>query len=128
MWVPLVENNEHEGPGADYFVKKYLNALLAQSGDIDTVLLGCTHYPLLVGKIRQYLPVGVEVISQGEIVADKLEDYLFRHPEMERQCKRGGQTIYLTTGSAADFDTMAAIFMGEPVHSRHVKLQLPGAH
>lgn len=128
MWVPLVENNEHEGPGADYFVKKYLDQLLAQSGDIDTVLLGCTHYPLLTGKIRQYLPAGVEVISQGEIVADKLEDYLSRHPEMERQCRKGGQTIYLTTGSAADFDSMAAIFMAQPVHSRHVKLQLPGVY
>ncbi|MFM7154710.1 MAG: glutamate racemase [Bacteroidota bacterium] len=128
MWVPLVENNEHEGPGADYFVKKYLDALLAQSGDIDTILLGCTHYPLLIGKIRQYLPAGVEVISQGEIVADKLEDYLLRHPEMERQCRKGGQTIYLTTGSATGFDAMAAIFMGEPVHSRHAKLQLPGVH
>lgn len=128
MWVPLVENNEHEGPGADYFVKKYLDALLAQSADIDTILLGCTHYPLLTGKIRQYLPAGVEVISQGEIVAEKLRDYLFRHPEMEKQCRKGGQTIYLTTGSAADFDAMAGIFMGEPVHSRHARLQLPEVH
>lgn len=122
MWVPLVENNEYEGPGADYFVKKYLDALLAQSGEIDTILLGCTHYPLLVGKIRQYLPSGVEVISQGEIVAEKLDDYLRRHPEMEKRCRKGGQTTYLTTESAAGFDAMAAIFMGEPVHSRHIRL------
>ena len=122
MWVPLVENNEYEGPGADYFVKKYLDALLAQSGEIDTILLGCTHYPLLVGKIRQYLPAGVEVISQGEIVAEKLDDYLRRHPEMEKRCRKGGQTTCLTTESAAGFDAMAAIFMGEPVHSRHIRL------
>lgn len=128
MWVPLVENNEHESPGADYFVKKYLDALLVQSEEIDTVLLGCTHYPLLLGKIRQYLPAGVEVITQGEIVAEKLADYLFRHPEMENNCSKGGQTTYLTTESAAGFDTMAAIFMGEQVYSRHVKLNLPEVH
>jgi glutamate racemase len=122
MWVPLVENNEHESPGADYFVKKYLDALMAQSGNIDTILLGCTHYPLLIGKIRQYLPAGVEVISQGEIVAEKLEDYLVRHPRMENRCSRGGRVEYLTTESAAGFDAMAAVFMGEQVHSRHVRL------
>jgi glutamate racemase len=122
MWVPLVENNEHESPGADYFVKKYLDALMAQSGNIDTILLGCTHYPLLIGKIRQYLPAGVEVISQGEIVAEKLEDYLVRHPRMENMCSRGGRIEYLTTESAAGFDAMAAVFMGEQVHSRHVRL------
>ena len=122
MWVPLVENNEHESPGADYFVKKYLDALMAQSGSIDTILLGCTHYPLLIGKIRQYLPAGVEVISQGEIVAEKLEDYLVRHPRMENMCSRGGRVEYLTTESAAGFDAMAAVFMGDQVHSRHVRL------
>lgn len=122
MWVPLVENNEHESPGADYFVKKYLDALMVQSGNIDTILLGCTHYPLLIGKIRQYLPAGVEVISQGEIVAEKLENYLVRHPRMEKMCSRGGRVEYLTTESAAGFDTMAAVFMGEQVHSRHVRL------
>jgi glutamate racemase len=122
MWVPLVENNEHESPGADYFVKKYLDALMAQSGNIDTILLGCTHYPLLIDKIRQYLPAGVEVISQGEIVAEKLEDYLVRHPRMENMCSRGGRVEYLTTESAAGFDAMAAVFMGEQVHSRHVRL------
>ena len=122
MWVPLVENNEHESPGADYFVKKYLDALMAQSGSIDTILLGCTHYPLLIDKIRQYLPAGVEVISQGEIVAEKLEDYLVRHPRMENMCSRGGRIEYLTTESAAGFDAMAAVFMGEQVHSRHVRL------
>lgn len=122
MWVPLVENNEHEGPGADYFVQKYLDALLAQSDKIDRIVLGCTHYPLLIPKIRQYLPASVQVIAQGEIVADSLTDYLKRHPEIEAVCSKHGQTSYFTTESAASFDEKAAIFMGEPVHSSHLKV------
>lgn len=122
MWVPLVENNEHEGPGADYFVEKYLHELLDQCSDIDTIVLGCTHYPLLIRKIRQYLPETVQVISQGEIVAKSLVEYLQRHPEIEAVCSKHSQTNYFTTESALGFDEHAAIFMGERVQSKHLPL------
>ncbi len=122
MWVPLVENNEHEGPGADYFVKKYLEELLAQSAAIDTIVLGCTHYPLLIKKIRAFLPASVQVVSQGEIVATSLANYLQRHPAMEQVCSKLGQTTYYTTESAIAFDQKAAIFMGEEVHAKHLAL------
>lgn len=123
MWVPLVENNEHESPGADYFVQKYLHELLVQSAGIDTIVLGCTHYPLLLPKIRHFLPAGVQVISQGEIVAKSLQHYLERHPEIEAVCSKSGLTTYFTTESAQTFDEKAAIFMGEAVASRHLALQ-----
>ena len=90
MWVPLVENRESEGDGADYFVKKDIDLLMSQCPDIDTVILGCTHYPLLINKINQFRPEGVNIIQQGPIVADSLADYLQRHPEIERHCSRGG--------------------------------------
>ena len=122
MWVPLVENNEHEGLGADYFVRKYLDALLGQSAEIDTLILGCTHYPLLEKKIRAYLPESVELLSQGKIVAEGLADYLVRHPEMAAVCSSGGGVSYFTTESAADFDAKAAIFLGERVMSGHLPL------
>lgn len=122
MWVPLVENNEHEAPGADYFVKKYLDALLEQSNNIDTIVLGCTHYPLIINKIRQYLPESVQVISQGEIVSKSLVDYLVRHPEIEAVCSKNGTTAYFTTESPMAFDEKAAIFMGEKVGSKHLGL------
>ncbi|MFN0214138.1 MAG: glutamate racemase [Saprospiraceae bacterium] len=122
MWVPLVENNEHEGAGADYFVKKYLDELLVQSSEIDTVVLGCTHYPLLANKIRQYLPSRVQLLSQGEIVAKSLLDYLHRHPEIEAVCSKGGSVAYFTTESAEDFDRKAAIFLGQEVRSKHLAL------
>jgi glutamate racemase len=122
MWVPLVENNEHEGPGADYFIEKYLNELLNKSPEIDTLLLACTHYPLLINKIRQFLPTGVQVISQGEIVANSLADYLSRHPEMDEVCSKNRITAYYTTESTASFDQSAAIFMGETLHSKHLEL------
>lgn len=122
MWVPLVENNEHEGAGADYFVKKYLDELFAQSPRIDTVVLGCTHYPLLEKKIRQYLPPNVRLLSQGEIVANSLVDYLRRHPEVEAVCSKHGSVAYFTTESAEDFNHKAAIFLGHEVASRHLPL------
>lgn len=122
MWVPLVENNEHEGEGADYFVKKYLGELLAQSPEIDTVVLGCTHYPLLEKKIRQFLPPKVQLLMQGEIVANSLVHYLERHPEIEAVCSKGGKVAYYTTESAEDFDRKAAIFLGEEMRSEHLAL------
>jgi glutamate racemase len=122
MWVPLVENNEHEGEGADYFVKKYLGELLAQSTEIDTVVLGCTHYPLLEKKIRQFLPPQIQLLMQGEIVAKSLSEYLHRHPEIDAVCSKGGGVEYYTTESTEDFDEKAAIFLGGEVRSKHLAL------
>lgn len=122
MWVPLIENNEHESPGADYFVKEYVDELMKKSGSIDTVLLGCTHYPLLVNKIRANLPANVQLLSQGKIVAESLADYLQRHPEMEERLSKKGSRSFFTTDSAADFNKHAALFYGEEVRSAHVEL------
>ena len=91
LWVPLVENNEAQGEGTDYFVKKYIDELMAKDPQIDTIILGCTHYPLLLPKIKQYLPAGVEVVSQGAWVADRLKDYLRPHAEMDKKCTKGGR-------------------------------------
>ena len=123
MWVPLVESNEHKSHGADFFVKKNLLSLFEKGEDIDVVLLACTHYPLLKGKIEEYLPVGVKLISQGEIVAVSLADYLNRHPKIENQCSKNGQREFYTTDSTEDFDSHASIFYNEPVNSRHVDLE-----
>lgn len=122
MWVPLIENGEHGSPGADYFVKKHLDALLAQAPDMDAIVLGCTHYPLLLPKIRQFLPPGIRLIAQGDIVAKSLADYLVRHPEMEGRCSKGGHTEFFTTESAADFDEKATVFWGGAVKSQHLGL------
>lgn len=122
MWVPLVENNEHNSVGADYFIEKHVNNLLAQSKEIDTVLLACTHYPLLAEKIKKFVPPGCAVIPQGNIVAGSLADYLHRHPEMDAKCSKGGTLQFYTTDSAADFDNKAAIFYGKPVKSTHLAL------
>ncbi|MCB0525327.1 MAG: glutamate racemase [Saprospiraceae bacterium] len=122
MWVPLVENNEHQNDGADYFVEKYLNQLLSMSGEIDAIVLGCTHYPLLINKINNFLPNGIRVISQGEIVAKSLQDYLMRHPEIEQVCSKNGQIRYFTTESARVFEEKAGIFLGTNVHADHLAL------
>lgn len=122
MWVPLVENNEHDGAGADYFVKQHIENLLHHSKDIDTIVLGCTHYPLLEKKIRQYLPANVRLVSQGNIVAESLRDYLRRHPEIESRCSRDGSVRFFTTDTPSNFDGKATLFYGKPVHSRHLAL------
>jgi glutamate racemase len=122
MWVPLIENNEHNSPGADYFVKQYLDSLLQNDHAIDTILLACTHYPLLRAKIEKFLPQGVSIISQGEIVANSLVDYLQRHPEIEGRCSKTGKLSFHTTDSTEDFDNHAAIFYGKAVRSRHAAL------
>ncbi len=122
MWVPLVENNEQDGPGADYFVKKYIDLLVAQADDIDTILLACTHYPLLKNKIAQYVLPGVKIISQGEIVANSLADYLLRHPEIESRCSKSSQRTFFTTDSTEDFDHHAGIFYGQGLQSKHLVL------
>lgn len=122
MWVPLVENGEAAGPGADYFVIKDIDTLLEQDGEIDTLILGCTHYPLLLPKIRKYTPAGVKVVSQGKIVADSLVDYLRRHPEMDSRISRGGSVRYLTTDSADKFAELARVFLDAPVSAEKVTL------
>ena len=122
MWVPLIENSEFEGHGADYFVKKNLHNIFAKGKLIDVLLLACTHYPLLKKKIEEYVPIDVKILSQGEIVAKSLSNYLKRHPEMEKRCsKKGGRSFY-TTDSTEDFDSHATCFFGEAVQSHHVDL------
>lgn len=122
MWVPLVENNEHESHGADFFVKKNLHTIFQKGENIDVILLACTHYPLLKEKIEEHLPIGVKLISQGEIVARSLADYLQRHPEIERVCSRGGRRNFCTTDATEDFDSHATTFFGEAVRSQQVEL------
>lgn len=125
MWVPLVENLEGDGPGADYFVQRDIDALFSQCADIDTLILGCTHYPLLIDKIRKYAPTGVNVLPQGEIVAASLLDYLQRHPEMDARITHGGTVDYVTTEEADKFNGLAGVFMGSPVQAhREVSLIL----
>ena len=123
MWVPLVENNEYNSPGADYFIQKNINSLLQESGSIDTILLACTHYPLLMDKIKKAVPANVTVLSQGEIVADSLKLYLDKHAEIEEKCSQNGQISFYTTDSTEDFDSHAAIFYGRSVKSNHLSLQ-----
>lgn len=123
MWVPLVENLEADGPGADYFVRRDLQALMDMDRDIDTIILGCTHYPLLLDKIRQYVPPTVTVLPQGDIVARSLADYLRRHPEMDARITRGGTVEYITTEQPDKFSQLAAVFMGRPVEAVRHDLQ-----
>lgn len=122
MWVPLVENNEADSDGADYFVKKDIDALFTENPDIDTLILGCTHYPILIDKIRKYVPEGVDILSQGDIVATSLLDYLHRHPDMDARISRGATVRYLTTESPEKFDPLASEFMHSPVHAETVSL------
>lgn len=122
MWVPLIENNEHQNAGADYFVEKCIAQLLAQSAQIDTIVLGCTHYPLMLNTIRKFVPPHIQLIAQGEIVADRLADYLIRHPEIESLCSKGNQYEFFTTESPEEFDAKARLFYGGPIHSRHFEL------
>ena len=123
MWVPLVENNEYASPGADYFVQKYLDQLFAKDARIDTLILGCTHYPLLLDKIRKYVPAGVTLLPQGEYVAQSLEDYLKRHPEMAHKLTTGGTRRFLTTESAEKFSEAASIFLRHPVEAESIRLE-----
>ncbi|MBZ4188672.1 glutamate racemase [Niabella beijingensis] len=125
MWVPLVENNEINTPATDFFIKKNLHALFQKGPKIDVVLLACTHYPLLKDKIQEHLPIDVKLITQGELVANSLADYLSRHPEIEQRCSRNGQQHFFTTDAAEDFDNHATLFFGAPVKSRFVDLS-PG--
>lgn len=120
MWVPLIENNEYDKPGADYFVQQHVKNLLQQSEIIDTIILGCTHYPLLEKKIKTYLPAHVQLISQGEIVAKSLQHYLTRHPEIETLCSKNRSLRFFTTDSTEIFDAHASVFFGKEVNSQFI--------
>ena len=122
FWVPLVEYNEADSPGADYFVKKRIDQLLRIDPDIDTVILGCTHYPQLLPKIHKYMPRGIRIISQGEYVAEALKNYFMRHNEIEQQCTKGGLTHYLTTENPEKFKEQAQLFLHEPVEVENITL------
>ena len=122
MWVPLIENNEHLSKGADYFVWKNVKNLTDADPMIDTIMLGCTHFPLLEEKIKSYLPKGILVVSQGEIVALSLMDYLSRHPEMDANCTKKATCRYLSTESTEKFSSSASIFLNEEIHAEHITL------
>lgn len=122
MWVPLIENNETENPGAEFFIKRHVDALMTKDPKIDAIILGCTHYPLIEKKIKAYLPQGVQLLSQGPIVARGLKDYLQRHPEIEAHCSKGGEVRFLTTDLPETFDKSATLFFGKPVESQHLSL------
>ena len=123
LWVPIVENNEAEGAGADYFVKKRIDHILWLDPDIDTLILGCTHYPILMPKIEQYVPDGIQIVSQGEYVADSLKDYLSRHTDMDARCTKDGTVRYYTTENAEKFKEAARIFGAEDMNVEHIDLE-----
>lgn len=122
MWVPLVETNEATGPGADYFVKKYIDSILGTDPLIDTLILGCTHYPILLPKIKEYVPAGTLIIAQGEIVAESLKDYLQRHQEMDCLCSKNGSITFLTTENPDKFNSLASTFLGHEVDAVRINI------
>ena len=123
LWVPIIENNEADTPGADYFVKKRIDLILERDPQIDTLILGCTHYPILMPKIRKHVPENVQIVAQGEYVAKSLQDYLQRHPDMEQRCTKHGTVRYLTTENPEKFKENAQIFIHEEVNVEHVDLE-----
>lgn len=120
MWVPLVENNEHVNRGADYFVEKYINELFSKNQNIDCLLLACTHYPLLMEKIKSFVPNDVNVLGQGEIVANSLASYLKNHSEIESLLRKDANRQFFTSGDAATFDRQASVFFGEYISSANI--------
>lgn len=123
LWVPIIENNEADTPGADYFVKKRIDLILERDPQIDTLILGCTHYPILMPKIRKHVPENVQIVAQGEYVAKSLQDYLRRHPDMEQRCTKHGTVRYLTTENPEKFKENAQIFIHDEVNVEHVDLE-----
>jgi glutamate racemase len=122
MWVPLIENNEHLLPGADYFVKKYVDALLAKDDKIDSIILACTHYPLIVQKIKEHLPSYIQLISQGNIVAASLQDYLSRHENIELKLTKEGKESFYTTDDATDFESKGALFLQREISASRIEV------
>ena len=123
MWVSLVENNESQAEGADYFIRKYIDQLLSKDPQIDTVILGCTHFPILLPKIRQYIPNHISVIAQGEYVAESLKDYLKRHPEMDAKCTKNGNCQFYTTEAEEKFSESASTFLKQQISVKHITLE-----
>jgi glutamate racemase len=123
FWVPLIEYNEADSPGADYFVKKRLDQLMQKDPLIDTLILGCTHYPILLPKIVKYVSPDVRIVPQGEYVASSLKDYLHRHPDMDARCTKGGQVAYYTTENPDRFKEGARIFISDEVNVNHLDLE-----
>ena len=123
MWVSLVENNESQDEGADYFIRKYIDQLLSKDPQIDTVILGCTHFPILLPKIRQYIPEHISVIAQGEYVAESLKDYLKRHPEMDAKCTKNGNCQFYTTEAEEKFSESASTFLKQQINVKHITLE-----
>ena len=122
LWVPLVENGEYDKPGADYFIQQNLNNILQRDPEIDTLILGCTHYPLLENKIRQFLPKSIQIVSQGKWVAESLKNYLSRHPEIKEKCSKNGTALFYTTESETKFSQMASLFLGYPIECQKISL------
>lgn len=122
LWAAIVESSEAGSDGADYFVRKRVDELMARDPEIDTIVLGCTHYPLLIEKIRKYVPAGTRILEQGHLVAESLRDYLRRHPEMERRLGKHGDVRYLTSENPENFDSLATLFTNERVASAHCPL------
>ena len=122
MWVPLIENNQFDTPGGVYFIQNDLVSILEKDPKIDTILLGCTHYPILLVQLQRLLPEHIEVLAQGKIVAESLADYLVRHPEMDAKCSKGGSVRYLTTESARAFSEKASLLMNDQIEAEHLTL------
>jgi len=123
MWVPLVENNEYDKPGADYFVRQHINNILEKDPQIDTIILACTHYPLLINKIESFLPDSVRLVAQGDLIAESLEDYLHRHPEIETRCSKNASCRFYTTESEEKFATMASLFLKGNIDVERVNIE-----
>lgn len=122
MWVPLIENHQHESLAGKMFIEDDVKNLLSKDPLIDMIVLGCTHYPIVKEYIESIVPTNVQVVSQGSIVAEKLSLYLDNHPEIEEKCAKSGQVTFLTTENAEDFDRKAALFYPEGISSKHIKL------
>lgn len=123
IWVPLVENNETDSPGTDYFVSKNISNLLAADPEIDSIILGCTHYPLLLPVIRKFVPENVHILEQGKLVMAKLVEYLERHPEMDQRCSKSGIVNYFTTENEEVFEKNATTFLGQKIRSKKIVLK-----
>ena len=122
LWAAIVEAGESESEGAEFFVRKRITQLLEKDPQIDTIILGCTHYPLLMNALRKAVPPGVNIVAQGEYVARSLEDYLHRHPDIDANCSRGGTAQFFTTESPERFKECAAMFLHEDVNVQHIDL------
>jgi len=123
MWVPLVENNESQNEGADYFIRKYIDQLLSKDPEIDTMILGCTHYPILLPKIQKYTPKHIRIVAQGEYVAESLKDYLSRHPEMNAKCTPNGSCLFYTTEAEEKFVESASSFLNQQIDVKRISLE-----